>query len=194
MDIKKSFFMHDENGTSKKESLVDFFLSWTVRCITNKERDYQNPKLEAYCKCITSLLLFGDVEKLNQYEVQQVKTWLQWKRVDLCAEFYLLNKETQKEEKYALLLENKVYTSIHDNQLENYKLLFQKDYEGENTFLEYVYFSCKDTLSDWEKEQCAAAGYRAYTMDEILDLVQGDQTWDFTGNALFDEFWLSTWG
>ena len=151
MDKTKSFFMHDEKNTGKKESLVDFFLSWTLRCITHKERDYQNPKLEAYCKRITSLLLFGDVEKLNQYEVQQVKTWLQWKRVDLCAEFYLLNKETQKEEKYALLLENKVYTSIHDNQLENYKQLFQQDYEGEDTFLEYVYFCCKDTLSDWEK-------------------------------------------
>ena len=78
--------------------------------------------------------------------------------------------------------------------MENYKQLFQQDYEGEDTFLEYVYFSCKDTLSDWEKEQYAAAGYRAYTMDEVLDLAQGNQTWDFTGNALFDEFWLSTWG
>lgn len=30
------FFMHDEKNKGKKESLVDFFLSWTLRCIIMK--------------------------------------------------------------------------------------------------------------------------------------------------------------
>lgn len=77
MDKTKSFFMHDEKNTGRKESLVDFFLSWTLRCITNRERDYHNPKMEEYCKSITSVLLFGDAEKLSKYEIKQVKTWLQ---------------------------------------------------------------------------------------------------------------------
>ena len=148
MDKTKSFFMHDEKNTGKKESLVDFFLSWTLRCITNRERDYHNPKMEEYCKSITSVLLFGDAEKLSKYEIKQVKTWLQWKSIDLCAEFYLFNNETQKEEKYALLLENKVYTSIHNNQLQNYKETFERYYKDTEFNREYVFFSCKSKLND----------------------------------------------
>jgi len=71
------FFMHDEKNKDKKESLVDFFLSWTLRCIIMKKREYHNPKMEEYCKSITSVLLFGNAEKLNNYKVEQVKTWLQ---------------------------------------------------------------------------------------------------------------------
>lgn len=194
MDKTKSFFMHDEKNTGKKESLVDFFLSWTLRCITNRERDYHNPKMEEYCKSITSVLLFGDAEKLSKYEIKQVKTWLQWKNIDLCAEFYLFNNETQKEEKYALLLENKVYTSIHNNQLQNYKETFERYYKDTEFNREYVFFSCKSELSDWEKKECISASYRAYTMDEVLNSAKKEKEWDWTGNALFDEFWLSTWG
>ncbi len=50
--------------------------------------------MEEYCKSITSVLLFGNAEKLNNYKVKQVKTWLQQKNIDLCAEFYLFNNET----------------------------------------------------------------------------------------------------
>ena len=73
MDKTKSFFMHNEKNKGKKESLVDFFLSWTLRCIIMKKREYHNPKMEEYCKNITSVLLFGNAENLNNYKVEQVK-------------------------------------------------------------------------------------------------------------------------
>ena len=194
MEKKHSFFMKDKQNSDKIESLVDAFLSWTLQCCdTSKVERYNNSKLHEYSKRITSVLLFGNPDELNKYEILSVETWRQWKSIDLCAEIFLKNKETQKDEKYALLIENKGYSSTHSDQLARYKTTFEGHYNGKDFALEYAYFSCKDNLNDLEKEECQSAGYRAYTMDQVFDLANPNKDWDYTGNALFDEFWFTTW-
>ena len=194
MEKKHSFFMKDKQNSDKIESLVDAFLSWTLQCCdTSKVERYNNSKLHEYSKRITSVLLFGNPDELNKYEILSVETWRQWKSIDLCAEIVLKNKETQKDEKYALLIENKGYSSTHSDQLARYKTIFENHYNGKDFKLEYAYFSCKDNLNDLEKEECLKAGYRAYTMDQVFDLANPNKDWDYTGNALFDEFWFTTW-
>ena len=186
--------MKDKQNSDKIESLVDAFLSWTLQCCdTSKVERYNNSKLHEYSKRITSVLLFGNPNELNKYEILSVETWRQWKSIDLCAEIFLKNKETQKDEKYALLIENKGYSSTHSDQLARYKTTFEGHYNGKDFKLEYAYFSCKDNLNDLEKEECLKAGYRAYTMDQVFDLANPNKDWDYTGNALFDEFWFTTW-
>ena len=194
MEKKHSFFMKDKQNSDKIESLVDAFLSWTLQCCdTSKVERYNNSKLHEYSKRITSVLLFGNPDELNKYEILSVETWRQWKSIDLCAEIFLKNKESQKDEKYALLIENKGYSSTHSDQLARYKTTFENHYNGKDFVLEYAYFSCKDNLNDLEKEECQSAGYRAYTMDQVFDLANPNKDWDYTGNALFDEFWFTTW-
>ena len=194
MEKKPSFFMKDKQNSDKIESLVDAFLSWTLQCCdTSKVERYNNSKLHEYSKRITSVLLFGNPDELNKYEILSIETWRQWKSIDLCAEIFLKNKETQKDEKYALLIENKGYSSTHSDQLARYKTTFEDHYNGKDFKLEYAYFSCKDNLNDLEKEECLKAVYRAYTMDQVFDLANPNKDWDYTGNALFDEFWFTTW-
>jgi hypothetical protein len=194
MEKKHSFFMKDKQNSDKIESLVDAFLSWTLQCCdTSKVERYNNSKLHEYSKRITSVLLFGNPDELNKYEILSVETWRQWKSIDLCAEIVLKNKETLKDEKYALLIENKGYSSTHSDQLARYKTTFESHYNGKDFKLEYAYFSCKDNLNDLEKEECLKTGYRAYTMDQVFDLANPNKDWDYTGNALFDEFWFTTW-
>ena len=194
MEKKHSFFMKDKQNSDKIESLVDAFLSWTLQCCdTSKVERYNNSKLHEYSKRITSVLLFGNPDELNKYEILSVETWRQWKSIDLCAEIFLKNKETQKDEKYALLIEDKGYSSAHSDQLARYKTTFENHYNGKDFKLEYAYFSCKDNLNDLEKEECLKSDYRAYTMDQVSDLANPNKDWDYTGNALFDEFWFTTW-
>ena len=194
MERKHSFFMKDKQSSDKIESLVDAFLSWTIQCCdTDKVARYNNARLYDYCKKIASVLLFGNPEELDKYKILSVEAWRQWEKIDLCAEFVLKNKATQKEEKYALLLENKGYSSTHSNQLERYRTIFETHYNGKGFKLEYAYFSCKDQLNELEKEECQSAGYRAYTMDQVFDLANPNKDWDYTGNAIFDEFWFTTW-
>ena len=194
MEKKHSFFMKDKQSSDKIESLVDAFLSWTIQCCdTDKVARYNNARLHDYCKKIASVLLFGNPEELDKYKILSVEAWRQWMKIDLYAEFVLTNLETQKEEKYALLLENKGYSSTHSNQLERYRTIFETHYNEKDFKLEYAYFSCKDQLNELEKEECQSAGYRAYTMDQVFDLANPNKDWDYTGNAIFDEFWFTTW-
>ena len=194
MERKHSFFMKDKQSSDRIESLVDAFLSWTIQCCdTDKVARYNNAILHDYCKKIASVLLFGNPEELDKYKILSVEAWRQWEKIDLCAEFVLTNLETQEEEKYALLLENKGYSSTHNDQLERYKTIFETHYNGKGFKLEYAYFSCKENLNDLEKEECQLAGYRAYTMDQVFDLANPNKDWDYTGNAIFDEFWFTTW-
>ena len=194
MEKKHSFFMKDKQSSDKIESLVDAFLSWTIQCCdTDKVARYNNARLHDYCKKIASVLLFGNPNELDKYKILSVETWRQWMNIDLCAEFVLTNLETQEEEKYALLLENKGYSSTHSNQLERYRTTFETHYNGKGFKLEYAYFSCKDQLNDLEKGECQSADYRAYTMDQVFDLENPNTDWDYTGNAIFDEFWFTTW-
>ena len=196
MEKKHSFFMKDENNSDRIEGLVEAFLSWTLQCCdADNAIKYNNYKSYKYCRKIASVLLFGNPDSLddNVYKIESVETWRQWKSIDLCAEIFLKNKETQKDEKYALLIENKGYSSTHSDQLARYKTTFEGHYNGKDFKLEYAYFSCKDNLNDLEKEECLKAGYRAYTMDQVSDLANPNKDWDYTGNALFDEFWFTTW-
>ena len=194
MERKHSFFMKDKQSSDRIESLVDAFLSWTIQCCdTDKVARYNNAILHDYCKKIASVLLFGNPEELDKYKILSVEAWRQWEKIDLCAEFVLTNLETQEEETYALLLENKGYSSAHSKQLKRYKTTFETHYNGKDFRLKYAYFSCKDQLNDSEKEECLDEGYRAYTMDQVFDLANPNKDWDYTGNAIFDEFWFTTW-
>ena len=196
MEKKHSFFMKDENNSDRIEGLVEAFLSWTLQCCdADNAIKYNNYKSHKYCRKIASVLLFGNPDSLddNVYKIERAETWKQWDKIDLRAEFEITNIKTQEKKKYALLIENKGYSSTHSDQLARYKTTFEGHYNGKDFKLEYAYFSCKDNLNDLEREECLKAGYRAYTMDQVSDLANPNKDWDYTGNALFDEFWFTTW-
>ena len=196
MEKKPSFFMKDKRNSDKIEGLAEAFLSWTLQCCdADNAIKYNNYKSHKYCRKIASVLLFGNPDSLddNVYKIERAETWKQWDKIDLRAEFEITNIKTQEKKKYALLIENKGYSSTHSDQLARYKTTFEGHYNGKDFKLEYAYFSCKDNLNDLEKEECLKAGYRAYTMDQVSDLANPNKDWDYTGNALFDEFWFTTW-
>ncbi len=196
MEKKHSFFMKDKRDSDKIEGLAEAFLSWTLQCCdADNAIKYNNYKSHKYCRKIASVLLFGNPDSLgdNIYKIERAETWRQWDKIDLWAEFEITNIKTQEKKKYALLIEVKGYSSAHDNQLARYKTIFENHYNEKDFALEYVYFSCKEELKDWEKEECQSAGYRAYTMGDVFDLANPNKDWDYTGNALFDEFWFTTW-
>jgi hypothetical protein len=188
--------MKDENNSDRIEGLVEAFLSWTLQCCdADNAIKYNNYKSYKYCRKIASVLLFGNPDSLddNVYKIERAETWKQWDKIDLRAEFEITNIKTQEKKKYALLIEVKGYSSTHSDQLARYKTIFKDHYNDKGFESEFIYFSCKDNLNDTEKKDCLDADYRAYTMKEVFDLVYPNDDWDYTGNALFDEFWFTTW-
>ena len=185
--------MMDSGHTDKKEIVVDYFLSWTLRCASDDAMAvYNNDLLCDYCRKILSVLLFDNPSKIEEYRIESVKTWKQWKQIDICAEIILENKSNEKE-RYALLMENKVYTRLHGNQLERYKERFEEHYKNSGFKQHYVYFTCDNNFGE-DGKYCNEKGFRAYTMNEVYNKALRSENVELTGNALFDEFWLSCWG
>ncbi|HCY41729.1 MAG TPA: hypothetical protein DHV48_10295 [Prolixibacteraceae bacterium] len=198
MQPQSSFFMMDNSVSDNKESIIDYMLSWTMRMSCVPEDGF-NSDVRDYCRKILSIMVFGDIENIDKYykSIQSVKTWRQWKRIDLCAEIEFIDQEN-KLSKHALLIENKAYSSLHNDQLNRYKKIFEEEYKGtpfENN-LHYLYFTIKDRekiVSDGLL--CDEANFRHFTMDEIMAYIwKTSEELMLTGNDIFDEFWIKNWG
>ncbi len=185
--------MKDSSLTDKKELLVDYIQSWSLRCATGH---YDNSKLTEYSKNILFLFLGKEFADQSVYNKIEVETWKNWENIDVCAEV-TLHKTNGAVEKHAISIENKVYTTLHDNQLARYKTIFEDEYKGTDFEgnLHYVFFTCQDEVSEYEREECSKVGYKPFSMDEVVDktIREEDRSFTLTGSDLFDEFWLTTW-
>ena len=195
METGISLFMMDESKTDNKESVIDYFLSWTLRMTSETEN--RNDSVCGYCRQILSILLFGNATKIDidSLSVRSVKTWKQWRQIDLCAEIILVDKEN-KESKHALLIEDKAYSKLHGDQLNRYHKIFEDEYENSNFInRHYVYFTIAEKTPFEDKNLCEEANYKAFTMDEIRELIwPTEKELKLTGNDVFDEFWIKNWG
>lgn len=179
-----SLFMVDDSKSDNKEVVIDFFLSWTLRCAA-REND-KHPLVTKYAKDILTTLL--DIK--DELDIFEVRTWKQHQRIDLWAEI-----ETNKG-KHALLIETKAYSSLHDNQLERYKDIFEEHYSDKNVQLHYVVVVLSDIIPQSVIEECERIGYKPFSLETIYASLMGvnNDTLTLTGSDLFDEFWFSTWG
>lgn len=195
-----SLFMMDDSDSDKKELVVDFFLSWTLRIAGNKES--KNKLLNKYSTQILSKLFFGTPKHINHSEIDTIKVWKQWNNIDLTAELKLKDGT-----KHALLMENKVYQSLSKDQLTNYKKIFFNHYKDKDFKLYYTFFTCHDEVSVSEIKACKEADsieyendteFKAYTMDDVINSLTDEndkkgKNGDLTENPLFDEFWMFNW-
>jgi hypothetical protein len=175
-------FFKDDSETFKVEEVIDYFLSWTIRCADVEFKE--NELINEYSKLILSKLLFDDEKMLNSETVSNVKTWKQWNNVDVWVHLEIGNK------KYAMIIENKMYSSIREKQLSNYIEIADRFYADKPEFNKKFILIRPDYDHDKkynEKERCMNEGYSYFNLSELRDLLQNGKT----GNALFDEFWFN---
>ncbi len=163
---------------------------------TEEKKKSDRKRLTKYCKNILFLFLEKEQTEQGKYDKIEVKTWKNWKDIDVCAEV-ILQKKDGGVEKHAISIENKGYTTLHDNQIARYKDTFEEEYKDTEfeRNLHYIFFTCQDEVSDYEKEECSKVGYKPFSMDEVINKAIRDNKGGFelTHSDLFDEFWLSTW-
>ena len=184
----------------QQEALSDLFLSWTLRAAAdNFPHKQKQPKLNIKCRKILSKLIYG-LELENQIKetdkVISVDVWRQWNHIDLHANIIL--EIDGKEEYHLLVIENKAYTPIHDNQLKRYKDLIDKVY-GNDPDLKlfdrhFILITFLDDNTDTYKtmeQECIKEGYQCIP---ILDLQGNDVPQnEETESDIFNEFWLRSW-
>lgn len=184
--MKPSLLMNESNGTGGHiEAMLDYVLSWTLR---RAAAEYATEKaiLYGYCRAILFKLL--EIEKYAQITVKSVEAWKQWNRIDLHANIEL-EYDGGRTEHHAILIENKAYTSVHDNQLARYRQIFEETYDKAKFKLHYVLLTCFDNIPDRLQQECKKADFRCLPLGDLCPPEQEDSESD-----LFNEFWLREWG
>ena len=178
--------LHENHET---EIMIDFFMSWTLRCAAGY--DDPNKKVEEYSRKILFKLLEKEIAGFQKENiiVKNVKTWKQWSKIDVLVEVKL--EHNNKSYMYVIVLEDKLYTNVHSDQLERYKKTVEEEYEHQEKFkgfsLVLVYITNHDSVPNEDKLACDKAGYTAYTIQRLREEIGEVEE---TGNYLFDEFWF----
>lgn len=182
-----------ENSDYGYEAIQDFMLSYLLRWGDSAYKD-SNSQLYEYGRNTLYFLIHGkdkngifslDRKPPEDFKVTLVKTWRQWKLIDLSVEFIVEENSTIK--KYALNIENKWYTSVRDNQLQKSKNHMNAYYKGrEEEILNLVIFCDHTRLTPDIISFCKGEEYRCLTLEDIYSYSDFKET----GNFIFDEFWF----
>lgn len=191
-------------GNGKAEIVMDYVMSWSLRhAVTNKDSE-KTPQLHLYCRYMLGKLLDLAYEDIRT--VESVKVWKEWQNIDLCVEAIV---ETQKGKKhFALLIENKYYSKLHDNQLQRYKAVFEAYYKNKNSkikerkdkwLLRYKLVSCYDRkkqLKELYAEGLKDTSFKGLTFYQLLCpdcWEKNKEKYKDSESEIFNEFWLRRW-
>ena len=199
-----SLLMRDSTeGDGKAEIVMDYVMSWSLRHATDEYIE-KKPKLSEYCRYMLGVLLGITIDKNTH--VESVKVWKEWQNIDLSVEAIIKNGETTTH--YALLIENKYYGRLHDNQLQRYQAIFDAYYEEKNKEikrkidkweLRYKLVSCfdrKKQLDELYADGIKETKFKGLTFYKLLcpDKWQKEEKkYEDSESEIFNEFWLRKW-
>ena len=185
----------DSENDGKAEIVMDYVLSWCLRrasvsCANEK------PILYNYCRNMLGILLQINID--DSIIFKSVKVWKEELKIDLWVEV-VIEKEG-KEEKHAILIENKYYSGLHEtrdkdkiyrNQLEVYKRRFNEYYDKNPEFYvkHYVLITCieKDNPKFKIYDIARTFGFSIFTFYELLG---EKRKYEESESDIFNEFWI----
>jgi len=178
-------FFKDDSESMKYEETIDFFLSWTIRCadIVYKKED---EIVYNYSKLILQKLL-SNFSISDESIFKNIKVWKQHSNIDLWVELTIEVKGI--EEKAAIIIENKMYSSIRNGQLEKYIEIATEYYKNDDRKIEFIFIRPDYEIGNKtnEKALCEELGYTYLNLEELKDVLLNKKT----KNHLFDEFWFN---
>lgn len=178
-------FMNDSSDSDKMEEVVDYFISWTLRCSQIKYA-VENQKLNFYSKQILSKILFENYDYLetNNINVLDLKVIKQKYHIDLIVDLKLTD-----DRRYLLVIENKVYGKLSTSQLNNYKNEVKKNYDKKKfKDILFIFLRGDDIFNDEDLELSKASDFQPILLRDLRP-----PRLDLTGNDFFDEFWIYWW-
>jgi len=113
-------------------------------------------------------LLLGD----DGFEPRTINVHKQWNNIDILAE---INNDT------VLVVEDKTYSSIHDNQLERYKKIVEDEYKDKNRVFVYIKTGNEPSCV---KEGIEKVGYKYISRKELLECFSADKS----NNPIFQNY------
>ena len=189
--MKESLFMQDSwHSNHGYEAMLDFQMSWLMRLAA--EKDIEKPQLYKISKdVLLRLIEIGNEDKQN-VTIENVKVWRQWKSIDVIAEVDI--KVNDLIEHHLVVIEDKAYTMVHDNQLTRYKQTVEETYGGTRKPHYWVItFFDENQKYKYEalKVDCDNAKWKLLSFYDVIGWKDGE--FPDTESDLFNEFWLREW-
>lgn len=194
-----SLFMNDDSeGDYGKEAMLDYQLSYLLRLADKNVRgtgdEISRRTLMKLLEKEVHLDQWGDVdyELINNVTV---KVWKQWKHIDLIVE--VEGDFADGKEKHVIVIEDKAYTGIHDDQLNRYTQDVEEWYKNKDFKIHYWVITFFDNDTDGFKaiaNQCKDANrdWKCLSFGEVVDLTDKELQ-KGTYNEILDEFWVMKW-
>lgn len=203
--MDSSFLMCDSTeGDGRAEIVMDYVMSWSLRHAEDRYKTKELSVLSNYCRYMLGVLLDIQIEE-NTY-VESVKVWKEWQYIDLCVEAVI--KQGDVTNRYALLIENKYYSKLHDNQLQRYQKIFDAYYDEKNKNikgkgnkwkLRHKLVTCcdrKQQLEELYAEGLKNSYFKGLTFYRLLSPTYWDKQqkkYVDSESEIFNEFWLRSW-
>ena len=173
------------------EAMLDFQVSWLLRL--SAEKEVENKRLHNICKeVLLRLIEWKDSTNVN---ISKVDIWRQWASIDIKAEVEItIDGNT---ERHLIVIENKAYTLLHDDQLARYKKQVLDYYKGDyipkdNIHYWVITFYEEGGRLDSLQNECKNNGWKLLSFYDVIGWKKGESFPD-TKSDLFDEFWLREW-
>lgn len=191
--MKKSLFMQDcSRNNHGYEAMLDFQISWLLRLAKEDNKD----RLHDVARSV--LFKFIGKEFDPNVIIKRVDVWKQWEHIDLTAEIELeVNNQT---ERHLVVIEDKAYTLIHDDQLKRYAytvIAHYRDKERKSYQKHFWVISFFDREEECFKslqkqcKECKVVKWEPLSFYDVIGWKEGE--FPDTGSDLFDEFWLREW-
>lgn len=195
-----SLFMTDNSESDHgKEAMLDYQLSYLLRLPNAHEIGDELAK-RTLMKLAEKTPIFNSYGEVANLHIESVKVWKQWQYIDLIAEVeadWDWYNSPAKTEKHVIVIENKAYTKIHDDQLSRYSEIVEEYYKDMDVQIHYwvITFYDNDT-EEYEAitAQCkeSKGNWKCLSFDEVIDLTEEERQ-KGTDNMILDEFWVKKW-
>lgn len=192
-DMPSLFMNDDSEGNHGKETMLDYQLSYLLR-IANTCEDGSELAGRVLMRLIeeSPSYIQGYIENLC---IEEIKVWKQWQHIDLIAEVEADCGDGMQ--KHVIVIENKAYTYIHDDQLSRYTEIIEDYYKDKDVSIHYWVITFFDYGSNEYKttaDQCkeAKGRWKCLSFDEMIDLTEKERR-NGTYNTIIDEFWIKKW-
>lgn len=191
--MEKSLLMQDSwRSNHGYEAMLDFQISWLLRLAAEKK--VENKRLHKISKEV--LLRLIEWKGATDVMISKVEVWRQWASIDVTAEVELTVDGNT--ERHLIIIEDKAYTLLHNNQLARYRDSVNDFYKGKHKPTFYIHYWVitfyEDDSNRWSllQSECDNNGWKLLSFYDVIGWKEGEEFPD-TKSDLFDEFWLREW-
>ena len=194
--IDSNFFNDNSEGNHGKETILTYWLSWSLRLsVDNNEYCRNKPVLQKHCRFMLFKLL--GIEHDEGISVLSINVKKEWHRIDLVADIQIIRNGGK--ERHILMMENKAYTYMTENQRDSYPLIVTR-YYGDSIINNYILHQVLLTCFEWSNQKdvprirylenfCINSQWHVLSTEDITLGFDAE----VTESELYNTFWMGNW-